>query len=330
MTAKRFVRKFFKILGICVGSLLVLLIAFHFWFVHHAEEILEDLVYTKSNGKIRLDVRNFKFNWLSGKMELEDAVFYTTDTTEASSSYRFAVKKMKVRVKSVFPLLFRKQVLINTLSLEEPDIVVTRLRSSPKDTTKSKEDISIPREMGRIYHSIQDALQVLQVKKFEMENASFALVNKMQPDDTPVRITHFDFHIDNLNVSQEKLTGKEKLFFSDNIVLKSKDQDILFPDGRHRLSYEKFRINIEKKIVEFDSCTIAAIKTDSSSTGFSIFFDKLQMTNIDFDTLYRAEVIKADSVYCINPTFTLQVDMGKRTGRKKPPKLDQVIRQLTG
>jgi hypothetical protein len=331
LSAKRFLRKFFKVFGICLGSLLILATAFHFWFVHHAEQILEDLVYTKSNGKIRLEVRNFKFNWMSRKMELEDAVFYTTDTT-ANSSYRFSVKKMKVKVKSIFPMVFKKQVLINTLSLEEPDIVVTRIRSSAKDTTstKPKEDISIPREMGRIYHSIQDALQVLQVKKFEMENAKFALINNVRPDDMPVKITHFDFHIDNLSVGQGELTGKEKLFFSDNIVLKSKDQDILFPDGRHRLSYGKFRINIEKKIVEFDSCTIAAVKTDSSSTGFSIFFDKLQMTNIDFDTLYRAEVIKADSVYCINPQFKLQVDMSKRTGKTKPPKLDQVIRQLTG
>ncbi len=331
MTAKRIGKKILKSVGIIVGSFLLLLTVFHFWFVYHAEQIIQDLVSSKSNGKIRLEVKNFKFSWLGRKMELEDVVFYNTDSFEAGTAYRFAVKKIKVKVKAVWPIVFDKKVFINDLSLSNPDIVVTRLRSFAKDTSKTKEDISIPLEMGRIYHSIQDALHVLRVKKFEIENASFVLINKIHPGDVPVKISNIDFHIDNLRIDTGQLTGREKLFFSDNIVLKSKDQDILFPDGRHRLSFSKFRINIEKKIVEFDSCTIAAIKTENSPTGFSIFFDQLKMTDIDFDTLYRAEVIKADSVYCVNPQFKLQVDIDRRAAvGKSPPKLDQLIRQLTG
>ena len=329
MTVTRLGRKFLKIIGIFLGSLALLLIGFHFWVVHNAEKILEDLVDSKSNHKLKLEVRNFKFNWFSRKMELEDAVFYTTDSTSHSTTYRFAVKKIKLKVKSVFPIIFEKKVLITDLDLKAPDITVTRLRAS-RDTTRGAR-VSIPLEMGRIYNSIQDALQVLRVKKFEIEDAKFTLVNKMAPDEAPISIGHIDFHIDNLLVNEGKLTGKEKIFFSDNIVFKSRDQDILFPDKRHRLSYRKFRINIEKKIVEFDSCTLAAIKVDSTDAAFSIFFDALQMTNIDFDTLYRAEVIKADSVYCTNPQFNLNVTLGKKTGPKKAaPKLDEIIRQLTG
>lgn len=332
MAAKRIGKKFLKTTGIIVGSFVILLTAFHFWFVYHAEEIIQDLVSSRSDGRIQMKVENFKFNWFSKKMELEDAVFYTTDSATSGTAYRFAVRKINLKVKSVYPMIFENSFLINTLSLKDPDIVVTRLRAPSRDTTKKrKEDVSIPEEMGRIYNSIQDALKVLQVKKFEIEDATFTLLNKMRPDELPLKITHIDFHIDNLKVDTAKLTGKEKIFFSDNVVLKSRDQDIIFPDGRHRLSYRKFRINIEKKIVEFDSCTIAAIRKDSASSDFSIFFDELVMTNIDFDTLYRAEVIKADSVYCINPQIKLNVNLDKRAvARRGPPKLDQIIRQLTG
>ena len=84
-------------------------------------------------------------------------------------------------------------------------------------------------------------------------------------------------------------------------------------------------------MVEFDSCTIVATKGDSATNSFSIFFDKLQMTNIDFSTLYHNEIIKADSVYCINPRFRLDVDLEKRTGPAKSlPKLDELIQELTG
>jgi len=329
LTAKPLTRKILKITGIIVGSLLILLTAFHFWIVNHAEEIIQDLVESKSNGNIKLEVSNFKFNWFSKKMELEDAVFYTTDSVTAGTTYRFAVKNIKLKVKGVFPLIFEKKVLIDKLSLDSPDILVTRLRAS-RDSTRGEKS-SIPQEMGRIYKSIQDAMKVLEVKKFEIENATFTLVNKMDPDQLPVQIGKIDFHIDNFKIDTSQLTGKEKIFFSDNIVLKSRDQDVLFPDGRHRLSYRKFRINIEKRIVVFDSCTIAALKTGNNSTGFSIYFDALQLTNINFDTLYRSEVIKADSVYCINPTFKLIVDLDKRKSKgAKAPKLDEIIRQLTG
>jgi hypothetical protein len=64
-------------------------------------------------------------------------------------------------------------------------------------------------------------------------------------------------------------------------------------------------------------------------SGF--FFDSLLLTNIDFDTTYtRHDVIKADSVYCVNPQFSLDVKLGKKTGSGKPPKLDRIIQQLTG
>jgi hypothetical protein len=329
LTAKRLGKRFLKISGIILGSMIILLTAFHFWIVRHAEDILQNLVTSKSNGTLKLEVKNFRFNWFSKKMELDNAVFYTTDSSTAGTTYRFAVKKIKLKVKALLPIIFEKKVMISDLDLKDPDITVTRLRNST-DTARGTK-VSIPGEMGRIYNSIQDALQVLKVKKFEIENAKFTLVNKIDPDQLPVTISHIDFHIDNLKIDTSELTGKEKILFSDNVVLKARDQDILFPDGRHRISFRKFRVNIEKKIVEFDSCTIAAIKTDSSDAAFSVYFDALLLTNIDFDTLYRSEVIKADSVYCINPKFKLDIQLGKKTGpRKPPPKLDQIIRQLTG
>jgi hypothetical protein len=92
--------------------------------------------------------------------------------------------------------------------------------------------------------------------------------------------------------------------------------------------------------VEFDSCTISAIKTDSTKTSFSVFFDKLLLSNIDFDTLYKNDVIKADTVFCLNPQFKLQTEItNKNDGRKgagnqktavRSPKLDDIIQQLTG
>ncbi|MFI5128391.1 MAG: hypothetical protein ACHQFX_00305 [Chitinophagales bacterium] len=332
MLISPFKRKILKISAYFLGSIVVLSVAFHFWFINHAEGLIEDLVELRSNGKLKLQVKKFKFNWFSYNMQLRKAVFYSTDTATSATAYRFAVEEVNVRVKEIFPLIFEKKILIDSLSLVNPDVAVTRLRSvKNEDTTRRRRDVSLTHEMGKVYNSIQDALQVLQVNRFQINNGKFTLINKIKAGQLPVSIGNIYFHLDNLQVDTSDSDGKQKILFSDNVSLRSFNQDISFPDGRHRLSFSNFHINILKKIIEFDSCTVSATKGDSSKSSFSVFFDKLQMTNIDFDTLYQNEVIKADSVYCINPRFRLDVELGKKGDNKKStPRLDELIQLLTG
>lgn len=330
MAATRSGKKILKITGIILGILIILLTGFHFWFQAHAKGMIEDLVESKSNNKLKLKIKKLRFSYFSRKIEIENAVFISTDTLTTGTAYRFAVDKIKLQAKAVLPIIFQNQLQIDSLSLLSPHIEVTRLRAREKQKQVEKNDVSIPEEMGKIYSSIQDALQLLEIKRFQIDNGTFTLINKISPDQLPVKISNLHFHIDNLQVNDKNSGQDGKILFSDNVVLRSTNQDILFPDGRHRLSFSSFRINLQNKLVQFDSCTIAAIKTGSNNASFNVFFDVLKLTNIDFDTLYKAEVIKADSVYCINPKFNLEVEVGKKTDNKNPPKLEDIVKQLTG
>ncbi|MEO7984778.1 MAG: hypothetical protein ABI688_11925, partial [Bacteroidota bacterium] len=331
MTAKRIGKKILKFTGITIGLFCVVLVGFHFWFKAHAKQMIEDMVSSKSNGKIRLKIEKIHFNYFSREIELEKAVFYNTDTLTGTTAYHFSVDKMLLRAKAILPIVFNNRILIDSLSLLNPRIEVVRLRAGPVPTSKEKKDVSIPEEMGKVYTSIQDALKILKVHRFQIDDGTFTLINKIDPTQLPLTITNLHFHIDDLQVQEGKLTGDEKLLFSENILLRSNNQNIIFPDGRHRLSFSRFRINLKNRLVEFDSCTISATRGDSTAASFNVFFDALFLTNIDFDTLYKAEVIKADSVYCVNPKFNLEVEIGKNKGSKKPaPKLEDIIKQLTG
>ena len=330
MTNRRFGKRILKISGYILGFLIVASVAFHFWFKAHARQLIEDLVESRSNGKIRLKVDKFSFNWFSKKMEFKNAVFFSTDTVGASSSYRFSVEKIRLKVDAILPIVFDKRIIIDTLTLMKPDIVVTRLKRSEKRQDVTESDISLPEEMGNIYNSIQDALQVLRVSRFLIDEGTFTLVNRIQPGRRPIVINNLFFQIDNLSVDTTIQGARDKILFSDNVILRTHDQDIVFPDERHRLSFQKFNIDLQKKLVEFDTCTIAALKTDSSSAAFTMYMDALKLIDIDFDTLYKAEVIKADSVYCVNPKFNLSVELGKRKDENVTPRLEDIIKQLTG
>ena len=156
-----------------------MLTAFHFWFKAHAKGLIEDMVESKSNGKLKLKVEKFRFNYFTKKMELEKAIFYTTDTLTGNTAYRFSVDKIKLQARAILPIIFKKQLLIDSLTLLSPHIQVTRLRATDKPDKKEKKDVSIPEEMGKVYSSIQDALQVLKVKRFQLDDGTFTLINKI-------------------------------------------------------------------------------------------------------------------------------------------------------
>lgn len=327
---KRVSTRVLKITAFILGGILLLMTSFHFWFINHAEQLIEEMVHSQSDGRLRLKVDKFKFNWFSYNMELRKANFSSTDSA-AATSYEFNIPRVGIRVKEIFPLVFEKRILIDSMHAINPDIRVTRLRS--KDSNASADTgLSLPHEMGRIYNSIQDALKVLKVDRFRIDRGRFSLINKMQPSEPPVVITDINFQLDNLQVDTTQPGNQQKILFSDNVSLHTSHQDILFPDGRHRLSFRNFRINLLNRIVEFDSCTVVATRDDSTGNSFQVFFDRLQMTNIDFATLYHHEIIKADSVYCVNPRFRLDVTLNKSQddAGTKAPRLDELVRQLTG
>jgi len=327
---KRLSSKFLRITALVLGVILLLMSAFHFWFIHHAEGLIEDMVHRQSDGRIRLKVDKFGFNWFNYKMELKGADFTSTDSA-AATAYEFNIPRVAIKVKEILPLILEKKILIDSIRVFDPDIRVVQLKST-KDTSESRDtSLSLPHEMGRIYNSIQDALQVLKVDRFKIDRGKFSLINRIRSNEEPVVITNINFQLENLQVDTTDPGTKQKILFSDNVVLSTHNQDIRFPDGRHRLSFRNFHINVLNKIVEFDSCTVVASRDDSSENSFQIFFDKLQMTNIDFATLYHHEIIKADSVYCINPRFRLDVNLQKQGDPViKTPRLDELVRQLTG
>ncbi len=319
-------KKILKTLGIILGIVVVLVTALHIYVVNNAEKLIEELVRTRSKDKLRLKVENIKFNYFSRKIELQHVSFYSNDSLDLKTSYNFNVDNIKLRVKALLPIFTRKELLIDSLYLTAPKIEVTRLK--PADSS-AKKDVSIPEEMGRIYNSIIDALKMFQVTRFELNDGVFTLQNKIHLDQVPLTISNLHIHIDNFKIDTTR--SKENLFFSDQMVFRTRDQDILFPDGRHRLAFSRFRINIRKELIEIDSCTLSGKRTVNGRSGFNIFLDTLKLVNVDFKALYEKELIKADSVFCRNPDFKIQLALReKQTGKKKMLNIDTLIQQMTG
>ncbi|MEJ0105625.1 MAG: hypothetical protein WDO19_25030 [Bacteroidota bacterium] len=57
---------------------------------------------------------------------MQNAVFYTTDSLDAPTAYQFKIYRIKVEVHSLWQLVFHGKLLIDSLTLIQPDIEAIR------------------------------------------------------------------------------------------------------------------------------------------------------------------------------------------------------------
>ena len=252
----------------------------------------------------------------------------STDSLNQPITYHVSFKKLTLRVASVWALLFKNQLLLDSIKLHDPVIEVMQWR---KDTSQSriKDELSIPQEMGKVYRSMYDALDEFGIRRIMINNAKITLINKMKPGSEPVTVSRIFFDLARFNPGKRNRDA----FIKDEqtLELKASNQDIAMPGGRHRLSFKSFKLQLLRQRIELDSCTVTAMATDTSKSSYRIFFKKLFLSGVDFKAMSSQNLIKADSVYCENPDFNFDI-YKTNTAKKKTgiPDVHKVVRELSG
>lgn len=321
-------KTFLKTLLIVLGVIIVVGLGVQIWFVHNAKGILKDMVAARSHGKVKLELSQLTFNFFSNKLQVRQADLMSVDTTTSPTTYRIQFRRLTLRVASFWPLLLRKQMTLDSIKLLDPRIEITQWR---KDTTTRtvREDLSIPRQMGTLYNSMLDVLESFGIRKIQITNARVSLINKIRPETKPVTITGIYFNL----VRSPEVGARRDEFIEgkQTIDLRTENQSINLPGGRHRLSFKRFNLELFRKRIQMDSCTVTAIATDSTKSSYAIFFNKLMLVGVDFSAMYRYNLIRADSVYCETPLFDINLYSGQPgVAKKERPDPSRIIQELTG
>lgn len=322
MAVKPLTRKLLKISGIAIGILLVVLALAYVWFVHHAESIIREIVHLKSDGKVELALKSVTYNFGDRRLDLKEAVLYNTDSLTKKTAYHITVKRLSLKLHALTPLLLHRELVIDSILINDPDIRVM------KSDTLQKKHGSLSHEIGDLYHSIHKALSLFSVGHFRIENGRFSLANSAREDWQPVTISNIYFRINNMQAKDDKEDG-QAFYFSDDIIFNTHHQDITFPDGRYRMTFNNFRLNVKDRAIALDSCHIISTGRQEKKVAVNLFFDKLRFVNIDFPSLYIGNIIKADSMYALNPVLDLKVTVDSVQQKDTPPvQMDTLLRHL--
>lgn len=314
--------------ALIAGAILILIFfALQFWFINNARNVLKNYISEQSGGRITLELERLHLNLLTKRLQIVQGELKSTDTTTAPVSYQVNFTRLSVNVGSMWSLLFRKELMLDSLKIYNPDIRVIQWR---KDTTRLQDidKLSIPQELGKVYNALLGALNAFAVRRIVIDNAQVNLVNKIDLQSEPVNISNIHF-----NLSRNYTRENNRYVFTpgeQTIELRTANQDIALPDERHRLAFKSFRLQLIGQTIEMDSCTVTARATDSVQSNYSIFYKKLYLSGVDFPALSAQNLIKADTVYCINPVFDFNIYRGEATAENNAPDPRKIIGELSG
>ncbi|MFL5811601.1 MAG: hypothetical protein ACJ749_18905, partial [Flavisolibacter sp.] len=321
-------RRVVKALLITTGVFALIVLGLHIWFVNNARNLIKEIVATRSHGKLKLELNHISFNFFSNKLQVREANLVSTDSLTQATSYRLRFNQLTLQTGSFWSLLFHKRLSLDSIHLTDPEITVTQWK---KDTSSmnSRDELSISKEMGKMYNSMLDGLEAFGIRRIQINNARINLVNKIKPGSEPITISNINFNL--IRTADNARRRDEYVENEQTVDLQTTNQNMALPGGRHRLAFRTFNLQLFNKRIELDSCTVTAIAKDSMKSSYTIFFDKLLLVGVDFDAMYRYNLIRADSVYCENPLFDININTGNASAKKKErPDPNQIIQELTG
>ena len=304
-----------------LGIIMILVLGLQIWFVKNAKDILKTIVEEKSKGRIKLELSDVSFSVFNNRMQIKDGDITSTDSVTVTTSYHVTFNKLTLKVASFWPLILKRDLKLDSINIYNPVIEVLQWR---KDTVnQNKEDLSVTEEMGRIYNSMLDVLTDFGIRRIVVSNASLKLVNKMKADSYPVWITNIHLNVlRNPNKTTPGISNEEEVF------LTSDRQIIGLPNGRHRLSFKNFKLQLFQKRIELDSCTITAVPKGKATSSYKIFFKKLLLVGVDFAAMSNLNLVRADTVFCDNPIFNFQINPSD-ADKKRNPDPEKIIKDLT-
>ena len=325
---QKFFRKGFVKLSLVIITVLAIAVAcLHIWFVHNANRLLIDLVNKRSQGKLKLELSRVNFNFFSNEVKIHKAKIASTAAGETKITYQVSFQKITLTTNPFWSAFFTNSLEIHKIKLYDP---IVEVFSRPKDSTDdTKNDLSLGLELGKIYHSIEDAIITLNTHSISLINAKVILNNTSDKGKKPLVFSNIYFTLKKLNKPGSQ---RGKYVTNNNILFTSSNQDITFTDGIHQLLFKRLVIEKARNII-LDSCTIIALPTPISQSSYNIHFKRLALIGVNFNALYKSNLIKADSVYCENPITDLSLSSkvtDSNSVNKGMPDPNKILREFAG
>ena len=276
----------------------------YYVLVHNLNQVLAYAVEKQTEGKYSFHSNDFRVSLFDKTVSINNSVLSRKDTANTRVYYDVKIPKAYLSIESWEELLRHKRLLVDSLSIEQPDIVVHDYRPRKQVQKRSQFHTSM------ILENLQKTLDRLHAKSIAINNASFTLFTRRGAEplavrDVSLKVRNF-LKIDN---------NDRHLFGSDDIELTLGRQRLILADGKNSLSFAAMRFASKTQSFEIDS--VYFLQPATATRGeTSLRADKFFFNSSRIPTIYQKSILSLDTLICVRPVLRLPLNAPAKTAPK--------------
>ena len=293
----------FPILWLCAIGIVVVLLINRFG-QYFAEEGLQKLInkeissfYTVSYQQVKADVWN-------KELHLTDLSFTPKSLSIPDSLnrlYKFTIPEFKITLKSSLELLMNQLLIIDGISITNPQISVFN-KEQPSELTVSSESLSL-------FELVTQYLKLFKVNQFDLEGGHFKYHSGQQTPNLILALQDIDFKLEQFLL--DSTLQKRHFLNAESIELILKNETFQLGDQIHELSFDQLKLSTKDSLLAFTNVHFGPINADSSQLDdvylhndlYDISIPTLQLKGIDYNNTYLSQKLDINHITFDHPTI---------------------------
>lgn len=263
----------------------------------------DDLAYVLNNGRFLMT--NFKFDVSPGH---KDAITYRE--LDQNYIYTATIPRLHIDIIDFWSIFVRRKLRVIGIEVRDPEIKIINLN-------KNKAPKKISFEAGNFYQALSGHLRELKINDFAIENARFHYRTMDAPDYDNFDVQGLTFRVRNFQLNEKSSARDDKFFYTDDIYLEVKNQELLLKDSIHKLSFDRFFISTSRNALGFDALKLAkrdsTLVSASDRNHYEVFIPTIDFAGVDFLSAYNDNFLLIDSINIKNPQINLTQRIRKKS-----------------
>jgi uncharacterized protein YjbI with pentapeptide repeats len=301
MAVKFLKHRWQKILLIVMGVLVILvLIPALFLNSYLAPKLsgkVKEAVLKGTDSLYTINYSDLDLNVLQGKAVLYDITF-KPDTSvykhmkkrgvAPNNLYELHVKRLYISNAHAFELYFKKKLNIGRITLNSPEILISKY--SDKDTDTAKKD------KRTLYQKISKTFKLVHVGEILFTDINYKQKNYTGPKVAVSQLNEMDLKATDLLIDSATQTDTSRFLFCKDITTELKNYSSKSGDGLYTFKVKSTKLSTQTKKLTITGLDLkpidrAAFFQKSKKDRFTVHLENITLNNFDYITYQKSQII---------------------------------------
>lgn len=301
MATTIFKHRWQKILLIVIGALVLLaIVAVLFINSLLAPKLsakLKDAVLKGTDSLYTINYSNLDLNILQGKAVLynitfkpDTAVYHQMKKQGAAPGnlYELHVKRLVISNAHPFELYFKKKLNVGRITLNEPEIQITKYADKDTDTAKKAK--------RTLYQKISKSFKLIHIGEILFTNINYKQKNYTGPKLAVSELKEMDVKATDLLIDSASQTDTTRFLYCKDVTTELNNYSSKSADGLYNFKVKSAKLSTQTKKLTVRGINLKPVDhtlffKKSKSDRFTVWVDSVQLQNFDYTTYQKNQTI---------------------------------------